>query len=43
MTYEVNTRFGVKVLAISEDIHYLGKRGQCSRGENEIGLSSTDG
>ena len=37
MTYEVNTRSGVKVLARGEDIHYLGKRNQCREGRNRTG------
>ena len=37
MTYEVNIKFGVKVLARGEDIHCLGKRDQCRTCENGIG------
>ena len=37
VTYGVNTRSRVKVLTTGEDIHYLGKRDQSRRGENEIG------
>ena len=37
MTYEVNTRSGVEVLATSEDIRCLGKRDQCREVKDRIG------
>ena len=37
VTYEVNTRSGVKVLATGEDIHCLGKSDQCREGKDRIG------
>ena len=43
MTYEVNTRSGVKVLARGEDIRCLGKRDQCKTGENGIGSGRLEG
>ena len=43
MTYEVNTRFGVKVLARGEDIHCLGKCDQGRTGENGIGATLYQG
>ena len=37
MTYEVNTRSGVEVLATSKDIRCLGKRDQCRELKDRIG------
>ena len=37
VTYKVNTRSRVEVLATSEDIRYLGKRDQCREVKDRIG------
>ena len=43
MTYEVNTRSGVKVLATGEDINYLGNVTNVEEVRTGMGVSSTNG
>ena len=43
MTYEANTRSGIKVLAKDGDVHCLGKIDPCREGKIGLGLSSIEG